>query len=96
MCRESILVGVDGPETRRCLSYPRLSGSDMEDATEVKLYTTIERLEDLKKWQESLFSLDLFEEPTEEQDKLEAWGEQKFSSTVFFQEDILIIIDFSM
>jgi len=57
-----------------------------DDASEGKAHATFEGLGDLKKWQESLFSLDLFQEPTEEQQKTEAWAEQKFSSTVYLQK----------
>ena len=60
-----------------------------DDASEGKAHATFERLGDLRKWQESLFSLDLFQEPTDDQEKAEAWAEQKFSSMVYLQKATL-------
>jgi hypothetical protein len=64
-----------------------------DDSLEEKAHAKFEHLEDLKKWQKSLFSLDLFQEPTDEQQRMEAWAEQKFSSTVYSQKTVLNIID---
>lgn len=58
----------------------------MEDEASERIpQVTFERLEDLKKWQESLLNQDLFQEPTDDQQKQEAWAEQKFSATVYLQ-----------
>ena len=93
-------AGVNGPGitfpancqklSRVCLIHISISGPGMEDdASEGKAHTTFERLGDLKKWQESLFSLDLFQEPTDDQEKAEAWAEQKYSSMVYLRKATL-------
>lgn len=53
-----------------------------DDSSEERFYATFERLEDLKKWQESILNQDVFQEPSDEEQKGEDWAEQRFSLTV--------------
>jgi len=63
----------------------------MDYPAEEPTYATFERLADLKNWQGTLLSLDLFREPNDEEQTHEAWLEQKFSSTVISQKELLHI-----
>ena len=60
----------------------------MDYPAEEPTYATFERLADLKNWQRSLLSLDLFREPSDEEQTHEAWLEQRFSSTVIRQKEL--------
>jgi len=73
-------------------TFEIIDRSIMDYPAEEPTHITFERLSDLKNWQGFLLSLDLFREPNDEEQKHEAWLEQRFSSTVNRQKELLHIL----